>query len=102
LAFLIPANAEDLQEEYDQLRKEVENHSSELARTPHCVVITKVDLFPPDASFPEILAPDAWGVFTISSITRVGLAPLLEGLYARSHLTLKEEGPEEEEWWVPE
>ncbi len=103
LAFLIPATTEDLQEEYDQLRKEVENYSPELARTPHCVVITKVDLFPPDASFPEILAPDAWGVLTISSVTRVGLAPLLEGLYAQSHITLKEEGPsEEEEWWVPE
>jgi len=103
LAFLIPATTEDLQEEYDQLRQEVENYSPGLARTPHCVVITKVDLLPPDASFPEILAPDAWGVLTISSVTRVGLAPLLEGLYAQSHITLKEESPnEEEEWWVPE
>ena len=103
LAFLIPADAEDLQMEYDQLRQEVENYSTELARTPHCVVVTKVDLFPPDTSFPPILAPDAWGVFKISSVSRIGLAPLLEGLYTRSHLVLKEETPaEEEEWWVPE
>lgn len=103
LAFLIPADAEDLQKEYDQLRQEVENYSPELARTPHCVVVTKVDLFPPDTSFPSIPAPEAWGVFNISSVSRIGLAPLLEGLYTQSHLSLKEETPaEEEEWWVPE
>jgi GTP-binding protein len=103
LAFLIPADAEDLQKEYDQLRQEVENYSTELARTPHCVVVTKVDLFPPDTSFPSILAPEAWGVFKISSVSRIGLGRLLEGLYTQSHVVLEKETPaEEEEWWVPE
>mgnify|MGYP001814562651 FL=1 len=103
LAFLIPADAEGLQEEYDQLRQEVQNHSTELARIPHCVVITKMDLFPPDSSLPEILAPEAWEVFAISSVTRAGLPPLLEGLYAQSHATVKEEvTKEEDDWWVPE
>jgi GTP-binding protein len=103
LAFLIPANTENLQEEYDQLRQEVENHSPELACIPHCVVITKMDLFPPDSPFPEILAPEAWEVFPISSVTRAGLPPLLEGLYAQSHATQKEEVTgEEDDWWVPE
>src|SRR3954465_4694566 len=38
LAFLIPIDAIDWQSEYDQLRREVESYSEELAGKPHCVV----------------------------------------------------------------
>ncbi len=104
LAFLIPLDAEDQQAEYEQLRQEVESFSEDLARTPHCVVVTKADLAPPEGSPPTLEVPDAWGVFLISSVSREGLEPLLEGLYAKTRLEMKkavEEG-EVEEWWVPE
>jgi GTP-binding protein len=103
LAFLIPVDAQDLQEEYRQLRQEVGSYSEELARTPHCVVMTKTDLLPPDAPLPDLVVEDAWGVFPVSAVARKGLGPLLEGLYARTHevgaADTREEG---EEWWVPE
>jgi len=103
LAFLIPVDADDIQVEYDQLRQEIGTHSEELARTPHCVVLTKTDLLPSDAPSLELAAPDAWGVFQISSVARRGIAPLLESLYAQTHEKVAEEGEsEEEKWWVPE
>jgi GTP-binding protein len=103
LAFLIPIDAEDLQEEYDQLRAEVRNYSEELARTPHCVVVTKADLLPPDAELPGLQAPEAWGQFHISAVARQGLDALLEGLFSQAHhekeLDKVDDG---EAWWVPE
>ena len=44
LAFLIPVDTLDWQEEYRQLRHEVASYSAELAQKPHCVVFTKMDL----------------------------------------------------------
>ncbi len=103
LAFLVPLDAGDLQAEYDQLRTEVEQHSSELAQTPHCLVLTKLDLLPPDAETPSVHAPDAWGVFSISAVARMNLEPLLESLFDRTRSQVEAEGDdEEEEWWVPE
>jgi GTP-binding protein len=103
LAFLIPVDAADPQAEYDQLREEVGNYSEQLARTSHCVVLTKMDLIPPGSSPPEVAAPDAWGIFAISSVSRMGLEALLEGLHARTHQDRSEEPDGEgEEWWVPE
>ena len=103
LAFLIPVDVEDPQLEYDQLREEVRNYSEELARTPHCVVVTKTDLLPPEVSPPEVTVTDAWGVFSISAVARKDLNPLLESLYAQTRKEVKKEGEEEgEEWWVPE
>src|SRR5512141_1804133 len=64
LAFLIPIDAIDWQEEYDQLRREVESYSTELAEKPHCVVFTKMDLLGDDAA-PPIDAPDAFAVLAI-------------------------------------
>jgi len=103
LAFLIPVDTEDPQAEYDQLRDEVRSYSEQLARTAHCVVLTKMDLVPPDAAPPELTAPEAWGVFAISSVSRTGIDLLLEGLFAQTHVNrMEEERGEREEWWVPE
>src|SRR5436190_6084930 len=48
LAFLVPVDAIDWQQEYDQLRREIEAYSPELAQKPHCVVFTKMDLLGED------------------------------------------------------
>lgn len=76
LAFLIPIDAIDWQTEYDQLRREIEAYSTELAQKPHCVVFTKMDLLGDDEA-PPIEAPDAFGIFAISAAGRTGLEPLL-------------------------
>jgi GTPase len=76
LAFLVPIDSMDWQAEYDQLRAEVAAHSAELARKPHCVVFSKMDLLGEDEA-PPIEAPDAFGLFTVSSAARKGLDQLL-------------------------
>ena len=104
LAFLIPLDTEDPQSEYDQLRAEIRSHSEELSRTPHCVVLTKADLLGPEADPPTLDAPQAWGSFCLSAVTRNGLPEFLESLYRRTRVEIEESGGlgEEEEWWVPE
>ena len=82
LAFLIPIDAMDWQQEYDDLRREVEAYSAELARKPHCVVFTKLDLLGEDFA-PPIEAPDAFGSFAISAAARTGLDPLLAGWWSQ-------------------
>jgi hypothetical protein len=49
-------------------------------------------------------APESWGTFSISAVTRKGLLQLLEGLYRQTREEVKRSGDEEEEeeWWVPE
>ena len=104
LAFLIPVDVQDPQEDYDQLRAEIESHSEELGRVPHCVVLTKTDLLHPGAPPPDVDAPDAWGLFPVSAVARKGLGPLLEGLWTRTREEMKgagDEESEEEAWWVP-
>jgi GTP-binding protein len=75
LAFLIPIDALDWQVEYDQLRNEVAQYSTELSEKPHCVVFTKMDLLGEDEP-PPIEAPEAFGVFAISAAARNGLDAL--------------------------
>jgi GTP-binding protein len=82
LAFLIPIDAMDWQEEYDGLRAEVLAYSPELAAKPHCVVFTKLDLLGEDY-VPEIEAPDAFGVFAISAAGRTGLDGLLASWWSK-------------------
>jgi GTP-binding protein len=82
LAFLIPVDAMDWQEEYDQLRREIESYSVELAQKPHCVVFTKMDLLGDDEP-PPIDAPDAFGIFAISAAGRTGLDSLLASWWGR-------------------
>jgi GTP-binding protein len=90
LAFLVPVDSMDWQSEYDQLRREVEAYSIELAQKPHCVVFTKMDLLGHDPA-PPIDAPDAFGVFAISAAGRTGLEPLLAAWWSRL-LELKKAG----------
>jgi GTP-binding protein len=75
LAFLVPIDAMDWQEEYDQLRREIAQYSEELAQKPHCVVFTKMDLLGETEPAP-IEAPDAFGIFAISGAARTGLEEL--------------------------
>jgi GTP-binding protein len=75
LAFLIPIDSLDWQAEYDQLRNEIAQYSSELAEKPHCVVFTKMDLLGELEPAP-LEAPDAFGVFAISAAGRQGLEEL--------------------------
>ena len=82
LAFLIPIDAMDWQEEYDALRREVSSYSTELAAKPHCVVFTKLDLLGEDY-VPEIEAPDAFGVFSISAAARDGLDTLMSAWWSK-------------------
>jgi GTP-binding protein len=82
LAFLIPIDAMDWQAEYDQLRREIEAYSPELAQKPHCVVFTKMDLLGEDEA-PPIEAPEAFGVYTVSAAARRGLDPLLAAWWER-------------------
>src|SRR3954454_13510357 len=75
LAFLIPIDAMDWQQEYDDLRREVAEYSQDLAAKPHCVVFTKMDLLGGEEP-PPIEAPDAFGVYAISGAARTGLEEL--------------------------
>jgi GTPase len=88
LAFLIPIDALDWQEEYDQLRREIAAYSSELSDRPHCVVFTKLDLLGEDYT-PPIRTDDAFGVFAVSAPGRQGLDRLLSAWWTEL-LRLKE------------
>lgn len=97
LAILIPADALELQAEYDLLLSELQNYSEELASKAHCVVFTKADLLPPDWPEPKVEAPTAWGQFLISSVAQRGLTPLLEALWTHAHAVSSAERGESEE-----
>lgn len=81
LAILVPADSPDPQAEYAALLEELAQHSEALVRKPHCVVVTKSDLLAPGEDPPAIAAPDAWGYFATSAVSRKGLDPLLDALW---------------------
>ncbi|MBA2707264.1 MAG: GTPase ObgE [Gemmatimonadaceae bacterium] len=81
LAFLIPIDAMDWQAEYDQLRHEIAEHSAELAKRPHCVVFTKMDLFGEDY-LPPIETEGAFAMFAASAAGRTGLDSLLSSWWS--------------------
>ena len=83
LALVVPVDAGDPQTEYELLRDELRSHDVALAQLPHCVLISKMDLVPPDQGPPEIDAPDAWAVLPISSVTGRGIDDLKEALWNR-------------------
>jgi GTP-binding protein len=77
LAMLIPIDSLDWQAEYNQLRRELDAYSADLAAKPHCVVFTKLDLLG-ELYVPPIDAPGAFGVYAVSAVARQGLDALLE------------------------
>lgn len=77
LAFLVPIDATDWQAELDQLRHEIAAYSAELAAKPYCVVFSKLDLLG-EHYIPEVSAPGAFGMFSISAPGRMGLDTLLD------------------------
>ena len=101
LAFLIGMDTEDAQSEYELLSNELSSYSVELAEKPHCVLLTKTDLLPADAPLPTLNAPDAWGVFAVSAVTRRGLQELLEALWSRVRRSIAEERGTDEEAFAP-
>lgn len=105
LALVVPVDAGDLQEEYDLLREELRSHDVALAQLPHCVLVSKMDLVPPDEEPPDLEAPDAWGVLPVSAVTRRGLDGLKQELWDRvqeeKERRADEEPFEELEEWTP-
>lgn len=81
LAFLVPADSLDPQEEYQQLRDEIREYSDDLYRKPHLVVVSKMDLWLPEEPDPTIAAPDAVAVYHVSSGTGAGIAALKEAMW---------------------
>lgn len=82
LAFLIPIDAMDWQADYDALRAEVAAYSRELADKPHLVVFSKLDLLGEDY-VPEIEAPDAFAVLSISAANRDNLEQFKDACWRR-------------------
>jgi GTPase len=81
LAFLVPLDTTDPQATYDRLRSEVGQYSGELADKEHVVILTKRDLLPGNQPLPELHAPEAVGVRTVSSVAGVGVEELKEYLW---------------------
>jgi GTPase len=100
LAFLIPIDSMDWQAEYDQLRREVEAYSAELAAKPHCVVFTKMDLLGEDFA-PPIDAPGAFARYAISAAARTGLDALRDGWWGQLLQMRKELGRREADVSLP-
>lgn len=81
LLLLVPLDAPDPQAAYDLLRGELVRHDATLADLPHAVMLSKSDLLSAVDPVPSIEAPDAWGVYVASSVSRSGIPELIEGLW---------------------
>lgn len=104
LLLMVPVDSEDVQAEYEGLRAELEAYSSDLAATPFCVVLSKIDLLAPDEPLPALEAEGALGVYALSAVARRGVDELLEKLWGASQAVVAEERGEkadDEEWWTP-
>ena len=102
LVIMVPLDADDPALEYAALRKELEAYSPALAQRPHCLVLSKADLLGPDTEVPTVEAPEAWGVFVASSVSRIGLESLLEELWRKTREVIEiERGPDEDADWTP-
>lgn len=106
LALMIPVDAPDPELVYRDLLEELSSYSEELQTRPHCVVLTKIDLLGPGEDPPVLNAPDAWGVFSVSSVARKGLSGLLEALWATLRGAVDEEAAAaasdaDEKWGSP-
>ena len=67
------------------------------------MVLTKIDLLGPQDDPPALDAPEAWGVFAVSSVARRGLSDLLEALWVKLREVIDEEatGTGDEDWDTP-
>jgi GTPase len=101
LAYLIPLDAPDVQQEYELLRTELRQYSDELAEKAHCVILTKADVLPADEAAPRVDAPDAWGQFVISAVAQRGLTETLEAVWARVRDVVAGEQPDGPEVYQP-
>jgi GTPase len=99
LAFLVPIDATEWQQEFDQLRHEVSTYSPELSDKPYCVVFTKLDLLGEDY-VPPIEAPGAFGIYSISAAARTGIDAMLAGWWTEL-LRLRVEGERREDATLP-
>lgn len=81
LACLVGLDSPDPDASYQRVRGEIRRYSEDLYRKPHVVVLTKRDLVPADAVLPRIEAPEARGVFMVSSASGAGIEELTEGLW---------------------
>jgi GTPase len=81
IALLVPLDSEDPQAVYDRLRNEVRLYSPALAEKEHVVILTKRDLLGPDDPIPQLRAPEAAGVQSISSAAGQGIDELKEYLW---------------------
>ena len=81
LAYLIPLEDPDPQANFDRLRREVSLYSTRLSERPYLVVLSKRDLLAADDPVPQLSAPGALDVVTISSAAGVGLEDLKELLW---------------------
>ncbi|MDA0328505.1 MAG: GTPase ObgE [Gemmatimonadetes bacterium] len=103
LLVMVPVDSEDVQGEYDRLRSELEAYSVDLAATPFCVGLSKIDILPPEAPLPELQADGALGVYAFSGVSQQGVPEVLAALWSASQAIVKEERRREqdEEWWTP-
>ncbi|HET9947300.1 MAG TPA: GTPase ObgE, partial [Longimicrobiales bacterium] len=104
LLLLVPVDAPDPQVTLEGLRSEIAAYSPELATRPFWVGLSKTDLLPPGAPFPEVRAEGALGVRAFSSVSGQGVPELLEDLWASSRAAREGAAAEhehEEEWWTP-
>jgi GTPase len=95
LAYLIPLDSPDPQGVYDRLRHEVRQYSDALAAKQHVVLLTKRDLLPPGEPAPELRAPEAAGILTVSSVAGTGLDEVNEYLWKFVEAAKAEEAPVE-------
>ena len=95
LAYLIPLDNPDPQGVYERLRHEVRQYSDALAAKPHVVLLTKRDLLPPTDATPEVQAPEAAGILTVSSVAGTGLEELQEYLWKFVETAKSQEVPVE-------
>ena len=82
LAYLIPCDVEDAQAEYELLKNELAEYSRDLAEKPHCIVVSKMDLLPPEEDPPGISAPDSFATYAVSGVARTGLEDFAEKLWS--------------------
>ncbi len=81
LAILVPLDAVDPQDAYDQMRAEIAAYDVALAAKPHVLVLSKTDLIPSKDDLPVIVAPKARATVAISSAAHDGLNEFKEAVW---------------------